>query len=70
MVFGEVMAIMGASDKIVELMAYKTDINTTGGEVIPESEVNGLIQIENVKFNYPSKKEVPVLKGVTISVDN
>jgi hypothetical protein len=35
-VFGEVMAIMGASDKIVELMAYKTEINTTGGEVIPE----------------------------------
>ena len=30
----------------------------------------GVITIENVKFNYPSKKDVQVLKGVTIDVPN
>lgn len=33
-------------------------------------ETEGVISIENVKFNYPSKKDVQVLKGVTIDVPN
>ena len=69
-VFGEVMAILGASDKVVELIQYKAAINTQGGEKINETEVSGVIEIKDVKFNYPSKKDVQVLKGVSISVDN
>ena len=32
--------------------------------------MSGVIEIRDVKFNYPSKKDVKVLKGVSISVDN
>lgn len=35
-VFGNVMAIQGASDKIVEIMETKTQVNTTGGEKLSE----------------------------------
>ena len=69
-VFGEVMAILGASDKVVELIQYKAAINTQGGDKISDNEVSGVIEIKDVKFNYPSKKDVQVLKGVSISVDN
>lgn len=57
-VFGEVMAILGASDKVVELIQYKEAINTQGGEKISETDVTGVIEIRDVKFNYPSKKDV------------
>jgi ATP-binding cassette subfamily B (MDR/TAP) protein 1 len=67
-VFGNVMAIFGASDKIVQLMEYKPKVNSTGGDIIEDPK--GTIEIRDVKFSYPSKLEVQVLKGVSIEVDN
>jgi ABC-type multidrug transport system fused ATPase/permease subunit len=33
-----------------------------------EKEVVGQIQLKNVKFSYPTKKDVEVLKGVSIVI--
>jgi ATP-binding cassette subfamily B (MDR/TAP) protein 1 len=33
-------------------------------------DIEGVIDIVDAKFNYPSKSDVPVLKGVTINVPN
>ena len=35
-----------------------------------EEDVKGTIEIKDVKFNYPSKKTVQVLKGVSLKVEN
>ena len=67
-VFGNVMAIFGASDKIVQLMEYVPKVNSTGGEKL--DDCTGTIELRDVKFRYPSKQDVQVLKGVTIEVDN
>lgn len=71
-VFGNVMQIFGASDKVVMLMNYKPTVNSTGGDRLPEDEgaLKGTIALQDVKFRYPSKQEVQVLKGVSIEVDN
>ncbi len=69
MVFGNVAAVVGASDKIVELMSYEPKIKSTGGDKI-EGEVNGELEIRDVKFRYPSKSDVQVLKGVSLKVEN
>lgn len=55
-VFGNVMAIFGASDKIVQLMKHKPIVNSTGGDIIENPK--GTIELRDVKFCYPSKKEV------------
>jgi ATP-binding cassette subfamily B protein len=57
-VFGNVMAILGASDKIVEIMEHKSQVNSTGGDQVIEEELKGTIEIKDVKFYYPSKKDV------------
>ena len=69
MVFGNVAAVVGASDKIVELMNYVPAIKSTGGDKI-EGEITGELEIRDVKFKYPSKDDVHVLKGVSFKVDN
>lgn len=71
MVFGNVASVVGASDKIYEMMQYVPEIMCTGGEQFP-GEVSGKIEIKNVKFTYPSKREegIEVLKGVSLTVDN
>lgn len=69
MVFGNVSAVVGASDKLVELMEHKPDIPSKGGSR-PDGKVKGNIEFKNVKFRYPNKPDVQILKGVSFSVDN
>ena len=64
-VFGNVMSIFGASDKIVMLMQHTPTVNATGGSR-PQPQAESRIDLKEVEFNYPSKKEVQVLKGVSI----
>jgi len=59
---------MGAADRIVDVMSYKPAVNCKGG-LIPEGEVKGNLELRNVRFRYPGKKDVEVLKGVSLSVD-
>lgn len=69
MVFGNVASIMGASDKICQLMQYVPEIKSRGGDSI-SGEINGSLEVRNVKFHYPGKPETQILKGVSFSVDN
>lgn len=68
MVFGNIASVVGASDKIVELMDYAAAINFEGGETI-DGEIKGNLEFRDCKFHYPSKPDVKVLKGVSFSVD-
>jgi ATP-binding cassette subfamily B (MDR/TAP) protein 1 len=68
-VFGNVMQIFGASDKIVMIMKHEPIVNTQGGRK-PEDNQESRIELKDVKFRYPSKDDVQVLNGVTITVNN
>jgi len=61
--------MFGASDRIVEVIKEKPLINISGGKVL-EGEQPGNIVLKNVKFTYPTNKNVQVLKGVDIEVNN
>ena len=69
MVFTNVAATVGAADKIIELIQYDPAINTTGGATI-DGEINGELELRDVKFSYPSKPDVEVLKGLSLQVNN
>ena len=49
-------------------MEYVPRVNSTGGEKLEACQ--GTIELRDVKFRYPSKQDVQVLKGVSIEVDN
>merc|ERR1740123_2680174 len=68
-VFANVMQIFGASDKIVMIMKHEPIVNTQGG-IKPEDNQESRIELRDVKFRYPSKDDVQVLKGVSITVNN
>ena len=70
MVFGNIAAVVGASDKVVELMDYVPKINSQGGVKLNDGEFNGKLELKDVKFRYPSKEDVQVLKGISLGVDN
>jgi ABC-type multidrug transport system fused ATPase/permease subunit len=68
--FANMMQVVGASDKLIKIIERKPKINSSGGEVPKDTEVEGCIELRNVKFRYPSKPDVQVLKGVSFTVDN
>lgn len=45
------------------------DIERTDGKKIADKEVQGAIELVNVKFNYPSREDVPILKGINVVVE-
>lgn len=57
MVFGNVASVVGASDKIVELMQYEPKINTEGGDKV-EGEIKGNLEFRDCFFRYPTKQDV------------
>ena len=69
-VFGNAMNMLGASDKVVQLMKYEAAINSTGGIKLDDATSTGCIELRDVVFRYPSKPDVEVLKGVSLTVDN
>lgn len=54
----------------MELLEYEPKINTTGGDVPPTGgeQIKGEISLRDIRFNYPTKKDVEVLKGVSIDI--
>ena len=69
-VFGNVMSVFGASDKIAQIFFQESKINSTGGDIIPNNECRGVLELKDVHFSYPTKDDVEVLKGVSLKVDN
>lgn len=58
-----------ASEKLFSTIERQPPIDATEKEQgIKRSEIQGEIEFENVSFSYPSRPEVPVLQGVSLSV--
>ena len=57
-VFTNMFKMSGASEKLVEIMKHVPFVNCSGGKKIPEEQVVGEIELRNVDFEYPTKKDV------------
>lgn len=58
MVIGNVYKVIGASTKIISMMQKIPSINTRGGKIIAEKDIEGKIEFKNVNFFYPTKPDV------------
>ena len=61
--------LSGASEKIVEIMKTKPVVNYIGGGMLPDDRVVGELELRNVSFEYPTKKDVTILKNVSLKVE-
>lgn len=66
--YSELMKGVGASARIWQLADREPEIPITGG-IIPRSSLENLaINFKNVHFAYPSRVDIPVLKGIDLNV--
>lgn len=59
----------GAAAMIFDIIDRKPVIDSFSEEGLRPGEVKGKIQLSNVKFNYPSRMEVDILKGLSITIE-
>ena len=65
--WGDLMAAVGASQRVFEIMERLPAVSDQGIEI---SQFNGSLEFENVHFIYPSRPEVEVLKGINLKVNS
>jgi ATP-binding cassette subfamily B (MDR/TAP) protein 1 len=61
----------GAASSIIALLDSEPEIDadSTSGKDPAEGVVNGHMYVEDVHFRYPTRPEVPVLRGMSMKVD-
>lgn len=63
--WGDIMAGVGASHRVFEILERPSNERTTGQLI---KKLSGEIEFKNVIFSYPSRKDHGVLKGISFSV--
>ncbi|UFH55239.1 ABC transporter ATP-binding protein [Spirosoma sp. KNUC1025] len=66
-VYSQLAQTLGASERILEILHEPSEVKAH--EELPLFvPVQGKIQFDDVRFSYPSRPDVPVLKGITLDV--
>ena len=66
--YAQLQKTVGASERILEILEEPSEVNPT--EELPLFvPVQGHVRFEDVRFTYPSRLDVPVLKGITLNVE-
>ncbi|MBC7571160.1 MAG: ATP-binding cassette domain-containing protein [Spirosoma sp.] len=65
--YAQVQKTIGASDRILEILEEPSEVEAN--EELPLFvPVHGHVHFNDVKFSYPSRPDLPVLKGITLDV--
>lgn len=64
--YADFMKARGAATRVFEILDAQPTIPLRGGAMLPS--VEGAIRLEDVVFAYPSRPDVPVLRGLSVDV--
>jgi ABC-type multidrug transport system fused ATPase/permease subunit len=65
--FASVQKSIGATENLMNIIHQSNEVELMKGKLKPE--IKGGVQFNNVMFSYPQRKDVDVLKGVTLSAN-
>jgi ABC-type multidrug transport system fused ATPase/permease subunit len=69
--FSQLQKTLGATQSIREILRSEGEpVELDNAEVQPQYTLLGNVRFENVAFSYPGRKDVPVLKEITLSAAN
>ncbi|HXH17459.1 MAG TPA: ABC transporter transmembrane domain-containing protein [Chitinophagales bacterium] len=66
-VYSKIQKTIGASESLMEIMREKPEI-TIEPDNEPLKKLRGEIRFENIRFAYPSRKDVTVLKNISFQI--
>ena len=66
--YGSIMAAVGATQRVFELLDRQSLINIDGGQILSRNDFKSDIYLNHVSFAYPSRPEIQVLKDINIKI--
>lgn len=66
-VYSKIQKTVGSSERLLEILKTNPEIDATKN-IGTKTNINGKITFENVQFEYPTRKDVKVLKGVSFNI--
>lgn len=64
--YGQLQKTIGASERIRDILDQEAEFDLDAGETMPRPEGN--ITFKDVNFSYPTRLDVPVLKGIDLEI--
>lgn len=66
--YTQLVRAIGATERIAEILEMDSEVNVDDGAEQITEPLTGDITYENVHFEYPSRPDVPVLKGIDLEI--
>ncbi len=66
--YTEIVAAVGATDRILDIMDNEPEVQPRKMNTKPALRYEGNISYQNVHFAYPTRKDVPVIQGMSMDI--
>ncbi|GAA4468940.1 ABC transporter transmembrane domain-containing protein [Nibrella saemangeumensis] len=66
--YAQVQKTIGASERILEILEEQPEVDVVSEPTALSVPVEGRIAFRNVRFSYPSRPDIEVLKGISLEV--
>ena len=68
--YTEILGAVGATERIREILKEEGEVEANPGHQVERITLKGNIRYEQVYFSYPTRKDLPVLKGLDFRVES
>jgi len=66
--YPEILGAFGATERVREILNTKSEVDLENHPTITPQKIAGNIEYKNVHFTYPTRPDIPILKGVNIKI--
>jgi ABC-type multidrug transport system fused ATPase/permease subunit len=66
--YAQLLRALGATERVREILQAPSEINIFEIPDLPMQPLKGNIKFENVSFTYPTRPDMPVLKGINLEI--
>lgn len=67
--YASIAQALGATERIQAILRADTEITIPKGEEVPALNLTGRIEYDKVHFTYPTRKDLEILKGISLHVE-
>lgn len=67
--YTDLLGAIGATERVREILDEENEIDINASKENLGKKILGRIDYENVHFTYPTREDIPILKGLSFSVD-
>ena len=69
-IYEQILTTLGATERVREIMRENVELDANSKANTPSSSLQGNIVFDDVQFSYPTRKDIPVLNGISFQIQS